>query len=41
LKSVDRLGSDAHLAGVGELDGVAHQVQQHLREALFIAKANG
>jgi hypothetical protein len=27
-----------HLAGVGELDGVANEVQQHLREALFVSE---
>jgi hypothetical protein len=31
----------AHFADVGELDAVANQVEQHLREALFIAEANG
>src|SRR5262249_6895292 len=39
--AVDRLGGHAHLAGVRELDGVPHKVEQHLREALFIAEANG
>src|SRR5215467_15293048 len=38
--AVARTRGDAHLAGVGELDGVAYEVEQHLREALFIAKAN-
>ena len=31
---------DAHLAGVGELDGVADQVEQHLGEALLVAEAD-
>jgi len=35
--AVARARGDAHLAGVGELDGVAHEVEQHLREALFVA----
>jgi hypothetical protein len=39
--AVDRLGSHAHLASVGELDGVANEIEQHLREALFVAEANG
>ena len=39
--AVDRLGSHAHLAGVGELDGVAYEVEEDLREALLIAKTNG
>ena len=38
--TVDRLGSYAHLAGIGELDGVADEVEQHLREALFVSEAN-
>ena len=36
--AIDRGCSDAHLAGIGKLDGVAHKVQKHLREALLIAK---
>src|SRR5262249_4360728 len=39
--AVDRLGSYAHLAGVGELDGVTHEVKQHLGEALFVTETNG
>src|SRR5262245_54657908 len=39
--AVDRLGSHAHLTPIGELDGVAHEVEQYLREALFIAMADG
>ena len=31
---------DAHLAGVGELDGVADQVKQHLGQSLLVAEAN-
>src|SRR5215831_1344011 len=38
--AVDRFGAHAHLARVGELDGVANEIEQHLREALFVAKAN-
>src|SRR5262249_5960311 len=32
---------DAYLAGVRELDGVAHQVEQDLGEALLITATNG
>ena len=32
-------GHDAHLARVGELDGVADEVEQHLRQALLVAEA--
>ena len=39
--TVDRLGSHAHFAGVRELDGVAYEIEQHLREALFIAETYG
>src|SRR5215468_2116130 len=39
--AVPRARGDAHLAGVGELDGVADEVEQHLREALFVSEANG
>src|SRR5262245_36488792 len=38
--AVPRARGDAHLAGVGELDGVAHEIEQNLREALFVAEAN-
>src|SRR5262245_27120654 len=38
--TVDRLRRDAYLASVGELDGVADEVEEHLGEALFVAKAN-
>jgi hypothetical protein len=31
---------DAHLAGIGELDGVTHQVEQHLGEALLVTEAD-
>src|SRR5215467_15968929 len=31
---------DAHLAGISELDGVPYEVEQHLREALFVPEAN-
>src|SRR5262245_19125396 len=30
---------DTHLAGVGELNSVAHKIEYHLREALFVAEA--
>src|SRR5262249_32984699 len=33
-------GGDAYLAGVGELDGIAHQVEQHLSETLLVAHAH-
>src|SRR5215467_7758237 len=38
--AIPRACCDAHLAGVGELDGVANEIEQHLREALFVAEAN-
>ena len=38
--AVHRCRRDAHLAGVGELDGVADEVEQHLREALLVAEAD-
>src|SRR5215475_6718263 len=31
---------DADFAGVGELDGIANEVEQHLREALLVPQAN-
>jgi len=34
---VPRARGDAHLAGVGELDGVTNEVEQNLREALLVA----
>src|SRR5262249_29724635 len=39
--AVPRARGDADLAGVGELDGVANEIEQHLCEALFITEANG
>jgi hypothetical protein len=33
-------GGDTDFASVGELDGVANQVEQHLREPLLVAKPN-
>ena len=39
--TVDHLGGHAHLAGVGELDGITNEVEEHLGEALLIAEANG
>src|SRR5262245_52377281 len=38
--AVPRARGDAHLAGIGELDGVADEVEQHLREALLVTEAN-
>src|SRR5262249_15556658 len=38
--AIDRLGSHAHLARVRELDGVADEVEKHLRQALLVAEAN-
>src|SRR5262249_28522236 len=38
--SIDSLGGDADLTGIGELDCVANEIEQHLREALLIAKAD-
>src|SRR5262245_63083863 len=38
--AVARARGDAHLAGVGELDGVTNEVEQYLREALFVSEAN-
>src|SRR5262249_30271153 len=38
--AVNRSGSHAHLAGVGELDSVADQVEKHLGQALLISEAN-
>src|SRR5262249_27312327 len=38
--AIPRARGDAHLTGVGELDGVANEIEQHLREALLVAEAN-
>src|SRR5215472_19365162 len=38
--TVDRLRRDAHLARVGEFDGITDEVKQHLGEALFVPEAN-
>src|SRR5215471_15375972 len=38
--AVDRLCSHAHLAGVRKLDGIADEIEQHLRKALFVTEAN-
>src|SRR5215510_13072843 len=38
--AIARARGDAHLAGVGELDSVAHEIKQHLSQALFVSKAN-
>ena len=32
-------GLDDHLAGIGEVDGIADQIEQHLRQAALIATA--
>ena len=34
-------GLDDHFARIGELDGVADQIEQHLRQAAFVAAAAG
>lgn len=34
-------GPHAYFSSVRELDGVAYEVEQHLRETLFVAQANG
>ena len=39
--AVHRFGRHAYLSGVGELDRVAHQIEQHLSEALLVTKAKG
>src|SRR5262245_5132862 len=39
--AVLHLGGHAHLAGVCELDGVAHKVEEDLGQTLLIAEANG
>jgi len=39
--AVDRLGGHAHLTGVGELDGIAHEVKQQLCEALLVTETLG
>jgi len=36
--TVDRLGSHAHLTGIRKLDGIAHEVEQQLREALLVLR---
>jgi hypothetical protein len=41
LSGLARACGDAHLAGVGELDGVANEVEEHLREALFVPVPTG
>jgi len=33
-------GGDVYLAGIRELNGIADQVEQHLRQALLVAHAN-
>src|SRR5215475_16164852 len=36
--AIPRARGDAYLAGVGELDGVAHEIEQHLSQALFVSE---
>jgi len=38
--AVPRTRGDADFAGVGELDGITDEVEQHLRKALFVSEAN-
>src|SRR5262245_61850871 len=38
--TIHGLGRDTHLTGIGELDGVADEVEQHLGEALLVAEAD-
>jgi hypothetical protein len=38
--TIHGFGSDPYLTRVGELDGVADQVEQHLGEALLVANAD-
>src|SRR5262245_36742480 len=38
--AIDGGCGDAHLAAVGELDGIADKVEQHLRESLLVAETD-
>src|SRR5262249_19533086 len=38
--AIARARSDAHLTGVGELDCVTYEVEQHLGEALLVAESD-
>src|SRR5262249_53194494 len=38
---IDGLGGHTHLADVGELDSIADEVEEHLRQALLVTEANG
>src|SRR5262245_20103371 len=38
--AVSRRCGDAHLAGVGKLNGVPDEIEEYLREALFVPEAN-
>src|SRR5262245_57633600 len=38
--AIVRLGGHTHLACVGKLDGIAHEVEQHLGESLLVAETN-
>jgi hypothetical protein len=39
--AVHRFRRHAYLSGVGEFDGVAHEIEEHLGQALLVAEANG
>ena len=39
--TIAHVGDNAHLAGIGELAGVAPQVEEHLRDAPRVAAARG
>src|SRR5262245_46705974 len=39
--TVDRLRRHPHLTHIGELDGVPNEIEEHLGEALLVAKPNG
>ena len=38
--TIDSLGGHSHLACIREFNGVAHEVEKHLRQALLVAEAN-
>ena len=37
--AIVRLGLDGHFAGIGELDGVANEIDQHLGQAAAVTVA--
>ena len=39
-RAVQGRGADRNLAPIGELDGIAHKVEQHLRDAPLVAAAD-